>query len=544
MFRFLKSTLKVNIMFIKMPYRKVSAIHAAVLSFTLSAGLLAAGSVQAQTYGGTLRTIVQPEPPILMLGLNQQSPTQLVAGKIYESLLTWTQKLEPQPSLAKSWKISPDGKVYTFDLQSGVTWHDGKPFTADDVVFSVDKFLRSEHPRARVVINQFVQSVKALTPTRVEIRLKEPFSPFLKAFVSDNMPMVPKHIYEGTDYKSNPANQKPIGTGPFKLKEWRKGSYIQLEKNPNYWQKGKPYLDGVIFNVIPDAASRAVAFERGDVQVVSANDIDGVDIARLKKVPNAKYTTDGWEMFSKLAYLQMNYDRPPFDNIKVRQAVMMALNRKFIVDNIFFGMGKIATGPISSTTPFYDGNVPKYNYDLQKARTLIKESGIDITKTPVKILAYPYGSSWDRLGEFTRQSLQQIGFQVEIESADVGTWAKRISNFDFDMTFSYTSQYGDPALGVSRLYLTRNIVKGSAFVNNQSYRNADMDTLWDQAASSVSTQERQQLYTTIQKKLVEDVANGYLFEMDIPTIYNNKVHNLIQSATGLNDTFADVYLDK
>ncbi|KAF1020680.1 MAG: Periplasmic dipeptide transport protein [Paracidovorax wautersii] len=513
-------------------------------ALALALGLLGPAAALAQTPGGTLRTIVQPEPPMLMLGLNQQSPTQLVAGKIYESLLRWSPDMQPLPGLAKSWTLSPDGKVYTFELQSGVKWHDGKPFSADDVVFSIDKFLRSEHPRARVVINQFVESVKALSPGKVEIRLKEPFAPFLKSFVSDNMPMVPKHIYDGTDYKSNPANQTPIGTGPFKLKEWKKGAYILLTRNPDYWQKGKPYLDEIVFNVIPDAASRAVAFERGDVQVVSANDIDGVDVARLRKVPGAQYTTQGWEMFSKLAYVQMNYARPPFDNIQVRQAVMMALNRKFVVDNIFFGLGKVATGPISSTTPFYDGNVPAYPFDLKKARALIQASGVDLSRTPVKILSYPYGSAWDRLGEYTRQSLEQLGFKVEIESADAGTWAKRVADFDFDLTFSYTSQYGDPALGVARLYLARNIVKGSAFVNNQGYRNAGMGTLWDQAASSTSVDERQKLYSTIQKQLVEDVANGYLFEMVIPTLYSSKVHNLIQSAIGINDTFADVYLDK
>jgi peptide/nickel transport system substrate-binding protein len=507
-------------------------------------GALASASAQAQTRGGVLRAIAQPEPPTLMLGLNQQTPTQYVAGKIYESLLTWTPDMKPLPGLAKSWIISPDGKTYTFELQQNVKWHDGKPFSADDVVFSVDKFLRAVHPRARVMIDQFVDTVKALGPNKVQITLKEPFAPFLKAFVSDNMPMVPKHLYEGTDYAKNPANQTPIGTGPFMFKEWKKGSHIILTRNPDYWQKGKPYLDEIVFNVISDSASRAVAFERGDVDVVSAQDVDNVEVKRLSQLPNVQYTTKGWEMFSKLAYLQMNMRKPPFDNVKVRQAVMEAMNRKFVVNSIFFGLGKIATGPISSTTPFYDANVPQYAFDIKKARALIKESGVDLTKTPVKILAYPYGATWDRLGEYTRQSLEQLGFKVEMESADAGTWAKRVSDFDFDLTFSFTSQYGDPALGVSRLYLARNQVKGSAFVNNQGYNNPGVDALWDKAASATSSDERQKLYSSIQKTLVQDVANGYLFEMEIPTIYSKKVHNLIQTAIGLNDTFADVYITK
>lgn len=514
------------------------------ITLALALTLGGAAAVHAQTQGGTLRAIVQPEPPMLMLGLNQQTPTQYVAGKIYESLLTWTKDLQPRPGLAKAWNVSADGKLYSFDLQTGVKWHDGKPFSADDVVFSVDKFLREIHPRARVTINQFVESIKAVGPNKVEIRLKEPFAPFLKSFVSDNMPIVPKHIYDGTDFKSNPANQTPIGTGPFKFKEWKKGSFIILSKNPDYWQKGKPHLDEIVFNVIPDAASRAVAFERGDVHVVSGNDIDNVDVARLKKVANTVYTTEGWELFSKLAYVQMNMRKPPFDNVKVRQAVMTAMNRKFVVDNIFFGLGKVATGPISSTTPFYDGKVPVYAFNLKAARALIKESGVDVSKTPVKILAYPYGAAWDRLGEYTRQALEGIGFKVEMESADAGTWAKRVSDFDFDVTFSFTSQYGDPALGVSRLYLARNQVKGSAFVNNQGYTNKAVDALWDKAAGSTSNEERQKLYSAVQKTLVEEVANGYLFEMEIPTLYNKKVHNMVQTAIGINDTFADVYIDK
>lgn len=373
------------------------------------------------------------------------------------------------------------------------------------MVFSIDKFLRTVHPRARVVIEQFVQTVQAQGPNKVVITLKEPFAPFLKSFVSDN---------------------------------------IVLTRNPNYWQKGKPYLDEIVFNVIPDAASRAVAFERGDVQVVSAGDVDNVDIKRLRALPNVQYTTKGWEIFSKLAYIQMNQRKAPFNNVKVRLAIMEAINRKFVVNSIFFGLGKVATGPISSTTPFYDGKVPAYGFDLKKARALIKESGVDPSKNTIRILSYPYGATWDRLGEYTRQCLEQLGFKVEIESADAGTWAKRVSDFDFDLTFSFTSQYGDPALGVSRLYLARNQVRGSAFVNNQGYVNPAMDALWDKAAAATSDSERQQLYSNIQKTLVQEVANGYLFEMELPTLYSGKVHNLIQTAIGLNDTFADVYLSK
>lgn len=503
-----------------------------------------AGVVHAQTRGGTLNAIVQPEPPILMLGLNQQGPTQYVAGKIYQGLLTYDHQLKPQPSLAKSWKTSSDGLTYTFELQSGVKWHDGKPFSAADVVFSVDKFLRETHPRGRLIINKYIESIRALNELTVEFKLKEPFSPFMSMFVVDNMPMVPKHIYEGTDFRNNPANQTPIGTGPFKFKEWKKGSHIVLTRNPDYWKKGQPYLDEIVFRVIPDAASRAIAFEKGDVQVLRGGDVDNVDVKRIKALPNVEMTTKGWEMYAPVAFMIMNQRKPPFNNLKVRQAVMHAINRKFIVDNIFFGMGKVATGPIASTTLFYDKNVPQYDFNLKKARALIQESGVNVGATTVKILAFPYGSAWDRLGEYTKQSLEQIGFKVELDSADAGGWAKRTGDFDFDLTFNFTYQYGDPALGVARHFLSTNAIKGSPFVNNQGYNNAKVDELFATAAASRLPELRQKLYSQVQNILVEEVANGMLFEMEYATFYRKNIKNLVKTGIGLNETFDDVYIEK
>ncbi len=506
--------------------------------------LLGAAAAQAQNKGGTLTAIVQPEPPILMLGLNQQGPTQYVAGKIYQGLLAYDFQLKPLPSLAKSWKVSSDSLIYTFELQPGVKWHDGVAFGAADVVFSVDKFLREVHPRGRLLINKYIESIKALNDYTVEFKLKEPFSPFMSMFVVDNMPMVPKHIYEGTDYRNNPANQTPIGTGPFKFKEWKKGSHIVLTRNNDYWKKGQPFLDEIVFRVIPDAASRAVAFEKGDVQVLRGGDVDNVDVKRIKALPNVEMTTKGWEMYAPLAFASMNQRKPPFNNLKVRQAVMHALNRKFIVDNIFFGMGKVATGPIASTTLYYDKNVTQYEYSLAKARTLIQESGVNVGATPIKILSFPYGAAWDRLAEYTKQNLEQIGFKVQIDPVDAGGWAKRSGDFDFDLTFNFTYQYGDPALGVARHFLSTNAVKGSPFVNNQGYNNPRVDDLFASAAAVRLPELRQKLYSEVQTILTAEVANGSLFEIENATFYQKHIKNLVKTGIGLNETFDDVYFDK
>ncbi|WP_313619462.1 ABC transporter substrate-binding protein [Achromobacter sp.] len=508
------------------------------------AAALPATPALAQTKGGTLNMIVQPEPPVIVTAINQQGPTQFVAGKIYESLLTYSTELKPQPGLAKSWEASADGLTYTFHLQDNVKWHDGKPFTSEDVVFSLADMLPKTHARARVILNKFVDSVQAPDAKTVVIKLKTPFPAFMLMFEPGFAPMMPKHLYAGTDYMTNPANQKPVGTGPFMFKEWKRGEYIKLARNPDYWKPGMPYLDELVFNVIPDAASRAVAFERGSVDVLRGGDVDNVDIKRLRGLPKVEYTTAGWEMFSPQAYLIFNMRKPPFDNLKVRQAVMAAMNRNMVVNNIFFGLGKVSTSPFVTTEMFYDKNMPAMPFDMKKARALIKESGIKPEDYTIRQLSFPYGSTWDRLGEYTKQALEQLGFKVNVESTDAGGWASRTGNWDFDLTTTFTYQYGDPALGVQRLYISSNIVKGSPFANVQGYSNPETDKQWEAAASEVDPAKRQELYSKLQTTLVNEVANGFLVDMEFPTLYRANVKNLVKTAIGLNESFDDVYIEK
>ena len=515
-----------------------------LFALTLGAHALAAAADEKPVSGGTLNMIVQPEPPSLMLGLNQLGPTQFAAGKIYQSLLTYGPDLKPLPSLAQSWTISSDGLTYTFVLQKGVKWHDGQPFTAADVVFSADKFLREVHPRLRAIMNQRVASVTAEGDDKVVFKLKEPFSPFIYVFEVSTMPIVPKHIYDGTDYRNNPANNTPIGTGPFMLKEWKRGSYIHLVKNPNYWKPGLPYLDDIYLRVIPDSASRSVAFEQGTVDVLRGGDIENFDVKRLQKLPGVASTMAGWEMFSPNLLLVMNLRRAPFDKKEVRQAIMHALDRNFILKNIFYGIGRVATGPIASTTLYYDKNVTDYNYDMAKAKKMLADAGVKPSDYTIHLLPVPYGSLWDRLAEYTKQQLEQLGFKVVIDATDAGGWAQKVGNFDFDVTMNFLYQYADPAIGVGRNYVTSNIIKGTPFGNNEGYSNPEVDRLFEAAPVASSADARQTMYTQVQKILVDDVAVGFLTELQYVTLYRPKIHNLVTTGIGLNETLDTTWISK
>lgn len=506
-------------------------------TFLVAASL--AQTATAQTEGGRLNIIVQPEPPGLMMALVQNGPTQMVAGQIYEGLLRYSPEIEPMPGLAKSWEIAEDGMTYTFHLQEGVTWHDGEPFTAKDVVFTTE-FLQESHPRFRAAFAH-VDSVETPDDLTVIFHMKQPYGPFINAFEVGSMPIVPAHIYEGTDYANNPMNATPIGTGPFKFETWEKGNYIHLVKNPDYYLDGLPHLDEIFYRVIPDAASRAVAFETGEVDVVPGGTIENWDVPRLTEMDGVCSTAAGWEFFAPHAWMWLNNRQGPTADKRFRQAVMYGIDREFVRDVVWNGFGTIPTGPVSSKTNFYSADVPQYPFDPEKAKALLAEMGYD--GTPVRLLPLPYGETWQRWAEAVKQNLEEVGIPVEIDSADVAGWNEKTSNWDYDMAFTYLYQYGDPALGVARNYTMDQIEKGSPWNNVEGYENPELDEKWAAAAIAADPAERQALYDEIQKTVVEDAPVAWMLEIEFPTIYRCNIQNLVSTSIGLNDGLRDAWIE-
>ena len=501
---------------------------------------------QAQDRGGTFHAIINPEPPILVLGISSNTPTQTVGGKIWSGLFTYSHDLEPIPNLAESYEISADGKSYTFKLRKGVKWHDGKPFSADDVVFSFSKFLPEVSARARLTFTR-AESITSPNPSTIVIQLKQPFPAFMHGFDVATSPIVPKHIYEGTDYWKNPANSHPIGTGPFKFKEWKKGGYIHLVRNDDYFKPGKPYLDEIFFHIIPDAGQRVVALETQKVHMSSFGDIEWFEVKRLKAMPHLELTTKGYEMYAPVMWLDMNHARKPFNDVRFRKAMMHAHDRQFMRDNLFFGLGRIAYGPINSVTRFYDEKaLTKYPYDLKKSEALLEEMGLkkgaDGMRVKLEMIIMPYGEVWQRVAEYSKQQLRQIGVDVVLKNTDVAGFNQACSNFEYDMTWQYLFQFGDPAIGVARSYLSTNIKKGVMFTNTHQYRNAKVDEALEKASVALTPEERQKWYSVMQKITTDEVAVGWMLEMEFPTFTNKKFKNVVTTALGVNESFDEVYL--
>ncbi|WBY01226.1 ABC transporter substrate-binding protein [Ramlibacter tataouinensis] len=497
-------------------------------------GWLAAGfsaSALAQASGHTLNIALFPEPNGVVAGLGSTGPAQTVIGNIYDGLLRFDEKLQPMPNLATEWTVSPDMKVYTFKLKKGVTFHDGKPFTADDVVFTADKLMRTLNPRVRVAMAS-VESVKALDPHTVEFRMAIPYAAFIQLFDSSTLPIAPKHLY-GDDV-TKPLSPNPVGTGPFKFKEWQRGSFIHLVRNEKYHESGLPKLENVYWHIIPDGASRAAAFESGKVDVLPGGMVEFFDVGRLDKLPNTDVTLKGHEKLCPMAWMWMNHRLPLFQDLKVRKAVMHALNRDAMAKVVWQGFAKPSTGAFSHQTQFYTPQVPQYPFDTARARKLLAESSYK--GQAVRLLPLPFGESWMRLAELIRQNLTAAGFKVDLQSADLPGTIQRQSGWDFDLTLTYMFQLGDPALGVARNYVSSEIRKGSPFNNVGGYQNPKVDALFERGSREIDPKKRAEIYADIQRTLSEDVAAAWLLDLGFPTVYRSKVDNLINTSLGLIDS--------
>lgn len=275
------------------------------------------------SHGGTLIIAVEGEDSSLNPHLVASATAQPVINNIFNLLVYMDFNFEIIPGLARSWNVSKDGLTYTFNLAKNAAWHDGKPFTSADVLYSL-KEIYPQNPRRswwKPNVNFFLEAPDAYT---FLIKLKEPFAPLLTtlAFQVTGPNILPKHLYEGTDLKKNPYNNKPIGTGPFMFKEWVKGSHIELVRNENYFARGKenkPYIDRLVFQIIPDSSARILALKKGEIDFIPATFVPLEEIAELRKDRNIIVDNRGGGS-EGIRFLLFNLRHPTLSNKLVRQA--------------------------------------------------------------------------------------------------------------------------------------------------------------------------------------------------------------------------------
>lgn len=512
---------------------------------TLGAAGLLAYPAQAWAAAGKSRVInamMTDDPAHLNLPLFNTRILQEICGNINESLLLFDWQFKPHPHLARAFEVSSDGLTYTFRLRTDVQWHDGVKFTARDVAFSCGTMLPQLNPRSRNTFSH-IDSIKTPDLYTVVFTLKQPFNAFLLAFMASNAPMMPAHIYEGTDFRTNPYNFKPVGTGPFQFAEWRRGQYIQLTRNPHYWRPGQPGMDSLYFRVCATPEQRMVALETGAVDIAMADDIDTVVTSRMMANPNIVARDDAYNGTGEIAVLELNMRRWPFSDRRFRAAFLHAVDREFLVKAINFGQGKVAHGPIPSTLPYYDDKVlTKYPYDPARARALLDEMGLKPKLGGMRhrfgFMMIPDGGGyWTRGAQYIKQALSEVGLDVYLEATDYPTQSRRSGNWEFDCDSNTYGTYGHPAIGTSRFYLSSNIRKGVPLTNLQGYINPEVDRLFAAGAVAIGREEAQACYSRLQQILTHDVAMLWMFERKPMLFYNKRLKNVITGPNGPSDSF-------
>ncbi len=513
--------------------------------------LLLSTNAFAQKQGGTLVMIVQPEPPTLASYLSTSGPIGMVAAKIYDGLLEYDTELRPQPGLAESWEVSPDGMTISFKLRQGVTFHDGQPLTSADIQFSIMDVAKVTHPRGP---NTFAAVTAVETPDdhSVVLKLSEPAPYMMMAFSGYETPIIPKHIFGEGDLRSHPNANEPIGSGPFKFVEWKKGQYIRLDRNENYWKEGQPYLDRIVARIIPDPSTRTAALEKGEAHFAAMGAVPFNDAKKLADIPSLTVTTKGHEMISPVSELLLNTEREPLNNKAVRQAIAYALDRQFIIDNIWFGYGKPATGPMSSNfapSGLYTGDVKTYQVSdgVEKANAILDEAGYEKDANGVRFElmhdSLPYGQEWTRFGEYVQQALGQIGIKVTIRQEDVARWLKRTyTDHDFDTTANYLYNLSDPVIGVHRAVHSSTIRPGTVFTNGSYWSNPTTDELLNKAKVEPDAAKRSELYAEALKFVAEEIPIIWVHEMNFPTVINNQFEDVVVSALGVYSNFDRAYM--
>ncbi|MFG1242742.1 ABC transporter substrate-binding protein [Xanthobacter sp. V7C-4] len=520
------------------------ALAAAVDPTNLQAAAAADGPVR----GGTLSIILQPEPVTLTPVANVAQPTQVVAGNVFDGLVTYGFDLKPAPQLAESWEVAPDGLTITFRLHKGVTWHDGKPFTASDVKWSLENVWKTIHPRNKALFEN-VSAVEIPDDHTVVLKFSKPSLPIFSVLNGVGAPILPKHLYDGTDILNNPYNNKPVGTGPFVFKEWRKGEYLVLERNPAYWDAGKPYLDKLVFRVIPDAAARAAAIEKGEVQYAPFNPVPFRDVERLAALPNLKVETRGYEWLSPVLYFDLNVENPYLKDVRVRQAIAHAVDKAALSKVVWFGYGKPAVSPIPSTlTAFHDPSVPTYPFDPKKAEALLDEAGFRRGPDGVRFALthdfLPYGDDYRRTGEFLKQALKRVGIEVAIRAQDSGAFIKRVyADRDFDISSSYNAAFPDPQIGVVREYWSGWLGTKTPWTNGSGYRNAQVDALIEKAAVEGDPQARAAAFRAFQQIVQRDVPTLPLLELKFFTVHAANLKGAVEQGDQVYSSLRNAWFD-
>ena len=473
------------------------ALGAATSAASLPRPARAQGAAQGSpARGGTLKVGYDDESKTFNPALSVQLSERPVLYCVFNTLVAIDADFSLKPELARAWRIEDDGKRYVFQLVEGAKFHDGTPVDAAAVKWNIDYRLGPANASPqRAQLSAVIQSVEVADPATVTFHLKTPY-PALLADLADRSGFVmsPTAVQKlGADFGRN-----PVGSGPFRFKEWVQGSSVTLERNPTYWVAGQPYLDAIVFRDIPNHVIGLQRLAVGEVDIVtsvSPDDLRQVEGNTTVQVEQAKV--------GRWYSLQYQVDKPPFNNLKLRQAIAYALDRKRLNDVAMRGRGIISNGPVPAGLWWSTPDDVTYPYDPDKARALLKEAGI----APGTALTLSVSSDlvMRRIDQLVVEQLAAVGLTVTLQPVSQAEWYARVTQRAINFTPMTWTQRADPDSLLSILFQT------GGFANTTGYSNPEVDRLLEQARVITDHDKRRALYAQVEAVIMHDLPYIPLF---------------------------------
>ncbi len=443
--------------------------------------------------------------------------SERVRANMYETLIYQDENSNLKEGLAKDWFVDDTGKIWTIKLKEGVKFHNGEGFTSEDVKFTIDRGKKSSNVGHVVEI---IKEVRVVDDYTVEIELLYPFMPILNNLAHPALGMLDKGTVErqGDDYASGTDGNDPIGTGPFKFESLVKGEGTTLVKNEEYWDSNnKAKVDKLKMLVYTDDSSRKLALEAGDVDI--AYEIASSDFESIKKDPNLKYT-DNFDF--SYTYATFNMNNPKFKDIRVREAINLAIDVESIIQapTIINGLGKEANAPISMTVFGWSKDIKAYGYNLERAKKLLKEAGeenlkfsIWTTENPTRVQA----------AVVIQSQLAEVGIEVDIVQMELGAFIDGTANGEHEVCIlSWIPSTGDPD---NALYPVFHSSKFGVGGNRTFYKNLEVDKLLEAGRLALTTDERVKIYAEVEQLIMDDYIH-------VPLWYLSKIHGMQKNIEG------------
>lgn len=478
--------------------------------------------------------------------LASDSSSGSICSLIFNGLLKYDKDLNLVGDLAEKWEISQDGLEIIFYLRKGVNWHNGKPFTAKDVEFTyrslIDPVVRTPYSGDF----QMVKNLEVMDDYTVKVYYKEPFSPGLASW---GMNIMPRHLLEAQDLNSAKFARAPVGTGPYKFRLWKTGDRLELISNHDYFE-GRPYIGRYIHKIIPDEATTFLELET-----------EGVDMSILTPLQYKRQNDNGFfrEHYNKFkypsfgfSYMGYNLSDPKFKDVRIRRAINYAVNKKEIIDTIFFGLARQTTGPFMIDSWAYNQDIKPAPYDIAEAKHLMKEAGWvdsngdgwlekDGRRFEFTLLVNQGNAERLRCAELIQKDLKDIGISMKIRVIE---WSSMINEFIIKKRFDAVMMGWFLSRDPDCYDIWHSSKTREGEFNFVGYKNERVDQLLEEGRRTFDQSKRALIYHEIHKLIYDDQPYLFLYSADALPIVNSRFKGVESSPIGIGYNFIKWYVPK